>query len=290
MNEPQHHVFDGLAALYASGALSEDERRDFEAHLEMCVDCVTEVKSLLPVTQNLLHVALPLDPPSQLRERVLQQVSGTSGSGASDERSMTGLDTDRGPVTDTVVNTGETRRPGALFWMAASLLIAVAGLGGWYTADLNRRMAGLQDELASARLQNERLEFEAAAATFEAMQHEEVFDIVTGPNVQQLFLTGQPLAPRATGRALWNDEADLVFLAGGLPALPVGDIYQLWFVTPDALISAALLGPDSDGAATLTLTIPNTVVMPTAMAITIEPEGGVPAPSGDVYLLGQPTN
>jgi len=290
MSEPHHDAFDGLTALYALGALSRDERRDFETHLEICLDCVTEVKSLLSVTHHLLHVAVPLEPPPQLRERVLQHATGTSLSGCSDGRSMTLPDTDNVPVTDTVVDTGETQGAGISFWMAASLLIATAGVGGWYTAELNRRLAGLQGELDSARLKSELLTVEAATATFEATRREEILHIVTGPDVQQLFLTGQPLAPRAMGHALWNDEANLVFLANGLPALPDGDIYQLWFVTQDAPISATLLGPDSDGAATLTLNIPDTVVMPTAMAITIEPEGGVRAPTGDVYLLGRPTD
>jgi len=34
--------------------------------------------------------------------------------------------------------------------------------------------------------------------------------------------------------------------------------------------------------------IPDSVTMPTAMAITLEPAGGVRAPTGEVYLLGQP--
>jgi anti-sigma-K factor RskA len=106
--------------------------------------------------------------------------------------------------------------------------------------------------------------------------------------VGQLELTGQPLAPRASARALWNAAADMVVLATGLPPLPAGDVYQLWFVLPDAPVSATLVKPGPRGDATVMLKVPDAVTLPTVMALTIEPAGGVDAPTGDVYLLGQP--
>lgn len=65
-------------------------------------------------------------------------------------------------------------------------------------------------------------------------------------------------------------------------------MYQLWFVLPEAPVSAALLDPNPDGNATVIVEIPNAMPLPTAMAITVERAGGAPAPTGDVYLLGQP--
>ena len=59
---------------------------------------------------------------------------------------------------------------------------------------------------------------------------------------------------------------------------------QLWVVTAQAPISAGLLQPDSDGRVARPFSVPSTIPMPVAMAITIEPEGGVPAPTGEKYL------
>ncbi len=33
--------------------------------------------------------------------------------------------------------------------------------------------------------------------------------------------------------------------------------------------------------------VPHTVPLPVTMALTVEPFGGMPAPTGDIYLLGQ---
>lgn len=286
MSDPHDEAFDGLAALYAAGALSDDERTAFETHLEVCLECVTEVKSLLPVTHRLLHCALSLEPPTALRARVLSEVAGWTPAPAEDTPFAT-LDTTQRP---TPVTQSRKRGPGGLFWLAASLLIAGAAAGGWYVAELNGEVESLQGALDTATLQTEILELEVAAANLEAAERDAVLAVVTSPDVQQLAMAGQPLAPRASARALWNDTARLVFLANGLPALPAGDIYQLWFVLPDAPVSAALVEPDPTGNATVTLDVPDTVTMPTTMAITIEPAGGVPAPTGDIYLLGQPSD
>ena len=294
MSDPRHEPFDGLAALYAAGALSDAELASFETHLEVCLDCVHEVRALIPVTHGLVHAAPPLDAPAALRARVLQQITGTVPAPARmDAGAVMSADSLRTALEDpgddpSATATGRSG-PGALFWLAASLLIAAAGGGGWYVAELDRQIEGLRGDLATATAETARMQLQAAVASATAAERDAVLAIVTGPGAQQITLVGQPLAPRATARAIWNETTDMVFLASGLPPLPTGDVYQLWFVLPDAPMSAALLDPDPDGSTTLIVEIPDTVPLPATMAITVEPAGGVPAPTGDVYLLGQPT-
>ena len=297
MSDSQHASFDGLAALYAVGALSEDDRTAFETHLEVCLECVGEVKSLLPVTHALVHGAPPLDAPGALRARVLGHVTGTvpaprDMASAPLDAVFTALDESDTP---TLFVKPPRRGPGALFWLAAILLIAAAAAGGWYAEGLDRQnrdlRAALDTESRRAGLASLALEIERTATAEREAQREAVLAIVTGPDVQQLALEGQPLAPRASARALWNNVADMVFIATGLPSLPAGDVYQLWFGTPSVPISwssAALLEPDADGDATVILEVPETVTLPVVMAMTVEPAGGVSAPTGNLYLLGQP--
>ena len=289
MSNPRHEPFDGLAALYAIGALSQDEQTTFEAHLEVCLECVEEVKSLLPVTHGLVHGAPALEPPAALRARVLSHVTGADVAPEPHDTPFGTLsDTLDAPALPGVFVESTRRGPGALFWLAAMLLIGVAGAGGWYVAELDRQMQGLRADLDIATRRADLAEQDTEAVRAAAAEREAVLAIVTGPGVQQLDLTGQPLAPRASARALWNDASEMVLVATGLPALPAGDIYQLWFVLPDAPVSAALVAPGPEGDATVRLDVPGAVTMPAVMAITIEPAGGVPAPTGDVYLLGQP--
>ena len=70
-----------------------------------------------------------------------------------------------------------------------------------------------------------------------------------------------------------------------LPPLPKGKVYQLWVVTRSAPLSAGLLTPDGSGHVMAVADMPPGVE-PVAVAVTIEPEGGVPSPTGAKYLLG----
>ena len=90
----------------------------------------------------------------------------------------------------------------------------------------------------------------------------------------------RPLAPSAHGRAFWSrSRGGLVFTATNLPAPPDGKVYQLWFVTTVA-VSAGLLQPDESGQVSMVAPTDRSMGEPVAMAVTLEPAGGVPHPLG----------
>ena len=279
MTEPTPGGFDDQAALYALGALGKAERSRFEAHLEASLDGVREVKSLLPVAHLLPQTAVPVDPPPALRERVLREVAGWT------------------PAPDAPPGPAPAKSPpaapsksglGPLFWLVALLLVAGAGGGGSYVAALHRQIADLRADAQSANTRADILELEATVADLEAARRDEVIAIAIDPTVRSLTLAGQPLAPVGAGRALWTESGSMAFLATGLPPLPEGATYQIWFVTPEAApVPAALVIPEAGGNATVTLQLPEGVT-PAAMAVTIEPAGGASQPTGDVYLLSEP--
>ena len=283
--------YSDRAALYALGALGEAERNRFEEHLETSLDCVREVKALLPVAHHLPQMALPIDPPPALRERVLREVAGWTPAPPEPSEpgpAPRGESVTRGSATPGPSPAPGRSRLGPLFWLVALLLVAVAGGGGSYVAALHRQIADLQADAQSANTRADILELEATLAGLEAARRDEVIAIAIDPTVRALTLAGQPLAPVGTGRALWTEAGLMAFLATGLPPLPEGQTYQLWFVTPEAApVPAALILPEAGGSATVTLQIPEGVT-PAAMAVTIEPAGGASQPTGDVYLLSEP--
>ena len=78
----------------------------------------------------------------------------------------------------------------------------------------------------------------------------------------------------------------LLFAANALPPLPAGRIYQLWYLTPAAPVSAGLLQPDAGGQVVTAFQPPANGVVAAGFAVSIEPEGGVTAPTGALYLAG----
>jgi anti-sigma-K factor RskA len=112
--------------------------------------------------------------------------------------------------------------------------------------------------------------------------------VLMAPDMNKVDLAGQPVAPAAAARAFWSRSQGVVFAASKLPALPAGKTYQLWLVPASgAPLSAGLIAPDAQGNATIHFPTPQgTPDKVAALAVTLEPEGGVPAPTGDKYLVG----
>jgi len=112
--------------------------------------------------------------------------------------------------------------------------------------------------------------------------------VLAAPDLVRIELAGQSAAASARARALWSRNRGMVFAATNLPVAPAGRVYQVWVVTAGGPVSAGLLTPDTNGRAEAYFNTPPDIAPPTAVAVTLEPAGGVPAPTGERYLLGTP--
>ena len=99
-------------------------------------------------------------------------------------------------------------------------------------------------------------------------------------------------SPSAFGR-LFLDEStsNAVLQIAELPATPDDKDYQLWIIRDGEPVSAGLFSLDRDRE-NYYLSIENFVEQDlsliAAVAITIEPKGGMPQPTGDMFLIGTP--
>jgi anti-sigma factor ChrR (cupin superfamily) len=64
-----------LASTYALGLLEPDESAEFEQHLTACPVCQSEVRSFRDVAGELAYAAAPVEPPPDLKKRLLRQVA-----------------------------------------------------------------------------------------------------------------------------------------------------------------------------------------------------------------------
>lgn len=143
-------------------------------------------------------------------------------------------------------------------WLAMAASLALATVAGMYAV----RLRGAVAEAERARA------------------------VMTAPDLTRIDLDGQPAAPTATARAFLSPSRGLIFTASNLPPLPAGRIYQLWIVTAQAPVGVGLIRPDASGAVLFVTRGDGTLTKPAAVAVTIEPDGGVPAPTGAKYLVG----
>jgi anti-sigma-K factor RskA len=263
------HPLADQAEAYALGALTPAERAAFEAHLAVCPACAQEVRELTPVAAALGRLGVDATPDAAVRQRIMAAIGREATNGAV-------------PSRDTSSASGSR-----LAWLAMAAAIVAAIGAALYANDLRGRIEMLEARLHDAILRAEVSERRVVDLQRRANTSASMLAVVLAPDVARVELAGQPAAPTASARAYWSRAHGLVIHAANLPPLPAGRTYQLWVLTAQpAPISAGLLRPDASGAASAVFDTPQNIPTPTAMAVTIEPEGGVPSPTGDKYLVG----
>ncbi|WP_420125435.1 anti-sigma factor [Longimicrobium sp.] len=311
--EPMHEEFYDALAAEAVDALHGEERERLLAHLAGCASCGAELQSLRAAAALMAFSApvRPMEPArsdrvrarllaraAQDRQSVTQVAPAPSVHTAGADQDVTLVGAPPVPVPPAVVpappvmpvrrepdvipiTTAPTRqRAPILPWLAAAAsLVLLVGVG-WYAASLRGRLATAEERyLVAAR---ERGELERRVA-----QREATLAAVTAPASRVIELAAaRPAAPG--GRMFWDVATHRwTFFAHNLPAVREGREYQLWLVTTDdRRIPAGTFRPDQGGNAVVqaTYALPSDALA--AVAVTEEPAGGLPQPSGAIIVAG----
>jgi anti-sigma-K factor RskA len=249
--------------LYVLGALTSSEHAAFETHLATCDECQTSVRAMSAAADALSHAVPQLEPSPSLRARVLTSAGVKVRSSAATRSTL-------------LV---------APWLMAAASLVAAVTLGG-YALVMRGRVTSIEERLRDAARQAALAESRIADLQKTSAQGQFQVAVLAAPDLQRIDLAGRPVAPASAGRAFWSRSRGLVFTASNLPALPAGRTYQLWVLTKQPTpVSAGLFKPDAEGRITTTFETPADLPQPIGMAVTIEPDGGVPLPTGEMYLV-----
>ena len=266
-----HDLWLENAALYAIDAIQGDERRVFEDHLRTCGECRAEIESLRPVNAAMASAVPQIDPPFALRQRVMDAALGPASRRSDSASSVAGL--------ERLAPAGTSA-----YWLAtAAALVLTAGIGA-YAYLLQGRLTKVQGELASVREQAEASRSEAETARTAVDSTRRLLDVLMAPDSTRVALAGGKPAPDASGRADWSRSRGLAVSTANLPSVRPGRTYQVWLLTKGAPVSAGLLRPEQS---TVVYTDLPAGVQPIGFALSEEPEGGVPAPTGEIYLVGQ---
>jgi Anti-sigma-K factor rskA len=168
--------------------------------------------------------------------------------------------------------------PGAGYTMAwglglAAALCLAAGLGAlWWAA--RQDMAILKSD--QARLEAQLKEQERDLAWLK------------DPRVQVALLKGQATASTAHASLLWHPETKQgILYVNGLPPLPLEKSYELWAFVDGRPFPAGTFDAHPGGVTVFAISRQESLgEKPTKFAVSIEPKGGVPAPTGSVVLMG----
>jgi Anti-sigma-K factor rskA len=111
---------------------------------------------------------------------------------------------------------------------------------------------------------------------------------LTSAEVRVVNLAGQGSNVQASGRIFWDQsKRKWLFYVRDLPRLPADKSYQLWFVPSlGNPVSAVVFNTENNGSTEQQIDVPAGLVTLKAAAVTTEPAGGLPQPSGAFALLG----
>ncbi len=110
--------------------------------------------------------------------------------------------------------------------------------------------------------------------------------VLESDDVRMLTLGGKGPQPNARGRVFWSARARRgVLVADSLAPLPTDRQYELWVFLDGKPVNAGVFDVDAQGRAIFESTdFPEAQAQ--NFAVTIEPRGGVAAPTGAVVLVG----
>lgn len=152
----------------------------------------------------------------------------------------------------------------------------------------------MQDILTRHEAEAEQLRLELAAQERESAglrkalaQRDDMLALLRSPDARVVSLTGSAAAKSAGAFLLFDPETKRAFLyAFNMPALPPGKTYQLWSIL-EKPVSAGTFGMEPGHKCRhMVRNIPDPTRI-TKFAVSLEPEGGRPEPTGEIYLVGQ---
>ena len=171
------------------------------------------------------------------------------------------------------------RGPSRAPWLITVALAGVAVGAATYAVGVRDRISDLQERVAAVNAERNRVDARVR-------EQAQTLAGLTGPSTRVIELAavgGQD----PSARMFWNSETNRwTFFAYDLPATPPGRTYQLWLVTDEQPISAGTFNPGPDGTATVEADYALSPEELRAVAVSQEPAGGVPAPTGPIVIAG----
>jgi anti-sigma-K factor RskA len=267
-----------LLVPYALDSLSSGDRAAVQSHLGSGCEACARSLSEFDETQARLPMSLPPLPPSPaVRSRLLARIASPESPPH---------DSARGLVADPTAT--RSRRPRAWRgWVQALVAGAVAAAltAGVSWSFLQRQRATIA--LLQAEVGRQRDELQQLRRSIQ--RNTETIALFSSPAVQLVSLQGTPAQPKARARVYWDQEQNAWHVyAANLAPLAGGKTYELWLInSAQRKVPAGTFEVNPLGQGSITAAAPTDAGRVVAVAVTDEPAGGSPQPTGKVQLLGE---
>ena len=256
-----HEEFEALAALDVIGAASEEEQRILEAHLATCDDCDDSMRELRDAAAAFALQLEPVPPPPSLRTEILAAVAP--------------------PQIESEPSTGRGNSPAWWFATAAMLLLA---LWGWRELGIRSAKEALRNQTSELRQLEEQNQL---LSEHNARLSAQLAAVAT-PGTRTIALASATGAPSASAKAFVDPaKRRAVIFFYDLPPNAGDKSYQLWIIRADRPKpqSAGTFDVANGRASVMLENLPVGTEIK-GLAVTLEPRGGVEAPTAEILLSG----
>ena len=252
--------FEELAALEALGLPLGDEAAAFARHREEGCPTCEELLVDFQISASALAAGVPNRTPSPgLKARILGSL----------------------PDARARVVAMPRRSSGAAWWLAAAATLLFV-FAAWDDARLRRQREDLRSQAAQ-------LSAELSTARQDMARRDLRARVLESDDVKVLFLGGKDPQPAARAKVFWSEKAKTgMLLAGNLAPLPPDKQYELWVFAEGKPVPAGVFDADPSGRALFESKSLSGMAAAQNFAVTIEPRGGVPQPTGPIVLVGNP--
>jgi hypothetical protein len=172
-------------------------------------------------------------------------------------------------------------RPRRFAWLTPALAVATlvfAALDGWLwqrNMSDSRQILALESQLSLAQNQTREMAHVSAYAD----------ELLGSPGTMHVALAWQPHNTESRAGLLYNSHMGMVMCVGQLPPPPSGMTYQLWLVPMQGKpMSLGMYSGKDVSMEMMAHVTPGTEAK--AFAVTVEPMGGMPQPTGPEVLMG----
>ena len=260
-----HEDYKEMIPARALSALDAAEDRALTEHLVSCAECRIELEIWRATSATIALEATPLEPSANLRDRILNQIKD---------------DQPRAAQSNVVPFNAPPRAAwsfGKFAAIAASIvLVALAA----YLVIIWRENQANRTEIA-------RLRSEMESVQKDLNQKRDLISVLSAAGSRMTELAPTAMAPGAIAKIAYDKTGHAMLMAQGLPAAPPGRQYQLWFIVGDKKMPGKTFSADASGSGMIVDQVPESAMNSAVFAITDEPMGGVPVPTGQIYLVSR---
>ena len=270
MNIKEFIESSGMLEEYVLGHLSEKEAAGIECLAQTYPEIKQEIE-VLNLSLGKYAAVYEKEPPAFLKDQIFSQMTFAEDEEEVEEESMPETYEEQAEV-ETVIEEVKIIPLWSKMALAASVLLAA--VTAWVISENNE----LKTESSALSQKVESLEgsFNSNSQLLAEFQN---------PVNKIVKLAGTEAIPDAAVTVMWNQKDNSVeLMVNNLPKAAEGKQYQLWIIGENGPEDMGMLDNDFEGKLLSMKTVNGT---PSAFAITLEKEGGVPSPTLEqLYVIG----